>query len=166
MFGFGFGEMVILGVVLLVVVGPRELPKLLRSFGKGLSKLRRMSADLREQSGIDDIIQEEGLRQDLDTLRTLSRGRAGLVDSLVNSTTKPAKRRRPPTRALAPALAELTMPEGEPPDPTVEYPLVGPDSYGALADDAPDPPEATDQDSGDPTEPDVTAVDMPAENST
>lgn len=137
MFGLGFGEMVVLGVVLLVVVGPRELPKLLRSLGRGINKLRRMSTDLRQQSGIDDIINEEGLREDLDAIRSLSKGR--LLEGALNAATTPA--RRPPQRtrprSTAPTLEELTVPEeGEAPDRAVEYPAIGCDAYGALADDA------------------------------
>lgn len=133
MFGLGFGEMVVLGVVLIVVVGPRELPKLLRSLGSGIRKLRQMSTDLREQSGIDDIINEEGLREDLDTIRSLSKGR--VVDGLAN-VSRPGKRpaRRP--RVIAKSLEQLTVPPGEPPESDVEYPRAGPDTYGALPDDA------------------------------
>ena len=134
-FGMGFGEMIVLGVVLLVVVGPRELPRLLRSLGRSIAKLRRMSSDLRKQSGIDDIIDEEGLREDLDAIRSLSKGR--ILQDVVNGVTQP---RRPVQRAL-PAkpltLEELKPPaEGEPPDPEQEYPVIGPDAYGARADDA------------------------------
>lgn len=136
MFGLGFGEMVVLGVVLLVVVGPRELPKLLRSLGRGINKLRRMSTDLRRQSGIDDIINEEGLREDLDAIRSLSKGR--LLEGALNAATTPA--RRPPQRtrprSTAPQLEELGLPEeGQAPTRDVEYPAVGCDAYGALADD-------------------------------
>ncbi|MCA9625594.1 MAG: twin-arginine translocase subunit TatB [Myxococcales bacterium] len=133
MFGLGFGEMVVLVIVLLVVVGPKELPKMLRAAGKGLRKLRTMSADLREQSGIDDIIDEEGLREELQTLRTLSRPGA-VVGSIVQGSRPRNTPRRPAVRA--PDLEDLEKPDAEAPDPAVEWPLVGPDSYGALADDA------------------------------
>ena len=137
-FGLGFGEMVILGIVLLVVVGPRELPKLLRTIGRSITKLRKMSTDLRAQSGIDDLIDEEGLREDINAIRSLSRGR--IVDGVVNAASKPARRRRP--RSGAPTLDDLHPPEGERPPREDEYPEVGCDSYGALADDAePEPPE-------------------------
>ncbi|MBI4701903.1 MAG: twin-arginine translocase TatA/TatE family subunit [Deltaproteobacteria bacterium] len=55
MFGLGFGEILVIAIVLLVVVGPRELPRLLRSMGRGINKLRTMSTELRAQSGIDEI---------------------------------------------------------------------------------------------------------------
>ena len=135
-FGLGFGEMVVLGIVLIVVVGPRELPKLLRSVGRGITKLRQMSVDLRQQSGIDDIINEEGLREDLEAIRSLSRGR--VVDGLVQSAMSPPRRPAHRPRLAVKSIDQLTVPPGEPPDPKSEYPLVGADAYGALPDDASD----------------------------
>ncbi len=85
MFDLGAGELLVLGIVLLVVVGPRELPRLLRALGRGIRKLRSTSMELRSQSGIDDAIQEEGLQEDLETVRSLSRGRVShVVDALVS----------------------------------------------------------------------------------
>lgn len=133
MFGLGFGEMVLLGVVLLVVVGPKELPKLLRSLGRGINKLKNMSQDLRDQSGIDDILDDEGLRDDLQAIRSIARPgsvAAGLV-------TSSGRRKRPVRRPAvkAPALDDLELPDGEPPDSSAENPIAGPDAYGAPADD-------------------------------
>jgi sec-independent protein translocase protein TatB len=137
-FGLGFGEMVVLGIVLLVVVGPKELPKLLRALGQGIRKLKSLSTDLREQSGIDEIIRDENLREDLDALRSLSRGR--VVDSLVRDTMRNPKR-VPRLPRIVPT-DQLRMPEGEAPSREDEYPIVGPDTCGAYADDAeiPEPP--------------------------
>lgn len=145
--------MIVLGIVLLVVVGPRELPKLLKSLGQGIAKLRRMSTDLRKQSGIDDIINDEGLRDDIDAIRSLSKGR--LIEGALNAATKTSPRRpaqRPSPRSTALALEDLTVPsEGEAPDPAQEYPEVGCDAYGALADDAevPLPTEPANDDGSD-----------------
>jgi sec-independent protein translocase protein TatB len=137
-FGFGFGEMIILGVVLLVVVGPRELPTLLRSVGRGINKLREMSRELRDQSGIDDIISEEGLREDLQAIRSLSRGR--VVDTFVrDAMNSPKKKLAAANRAQAvDDITELNEPEGEPPPRAQEYPAGGCDDYGATpADEEP-----------------------------
>jgi sec-independent protein translocase protein TatB len=133
-FGLGFGEMIVLGIVLLVVVGPRELPKLLRSLGRGVAKLRRMSTDLRQQSGIDDLLNEEGIREDLEALRAL---RGGLAADLM----RPARARAARPRLKAPGLDELKKPEGTAPAVGAEYPFVGPDTYGAIGDDEPWVPE-------------------------
>jgi len=137
-FGLGFGEVVLIGIVLLVVVGPRELPKLLRTVGQAVRKLRGLSQDLRQQSGIDEIIRDEGLREDLDALRSLSSGR--VVNSLTRDIMGPQQRSQPRQPRTLP-LSELRVPEGVPPSTEDERPVVGPDAYGALADDAPIPPK-------------------------
>ncbi len=124
--------MVLLAIVLLVVVGPRDLPRLLRTAGRGITKLRRMSVDLREQSGIDEIIQDEGLREDLDAIRSLSRH--NVVESFVKRATRPSSRRRAAGQPVP--TDELSVPGGPPPLREQEYPLVGCDCYDALADDA------------------------------
>jgi TatA/E family protein of Tat protein translocase len=46
-FGLGFQELVLIGVIALLVLGPAKLPELARSLGKGLAEFRRASNDLR-----------------------------------------------------------------------------------------------------------------------
>lgn len=79
MFGFSFGELVVLVVVAIVVIGPKDLPKVLRTMGQWAGKLRRMAADLRQQSGIDDVLRTEGLTDDLNEIRKLARGELDAV---------------------------------------------------------------------------------------
>jgi TatA/E family protein of Tat protein translocase len=47
MFGIGAWEMVLILVVALLVFGPKRLPELARTLGRGLAELRRASNDLR-----------------------------------------------------------------------------------------------------------------------
>ena len=65
MFGIGFGEMLIIGVVLLIAVGPRQLPQLMKTVGKGIRDLRRAADDLRRSTGIDELMRDEDLRNPL-----------------------------------------------------------------------------------------------------
>lgn len=68
MFGLGFWELAIILVVAFLVLGPKKLPDLARSLGKGLRDLRRASEDLRSsiQEPLDEIRKPlEEIRSDL-----------------------------------------------------------------------------------------------------
>jgi sec-independent protein translocase protein TatB len=49
MFDIGWGELVIIGIVALIVIGPKELPGVLRMLGQWMGKVRRMAADFQGQ---------------------------------------------------------------------------------------------------------------------
>ena len=49
MFGIGMTELVVILVIGLLVLGPKRLPELARSLGKGLAEFRRASTDLRRE---------------------------------------------------------------------------------------------------------------------
>lgn len=49
MFDFGSGELLVIGVVALVVIGPKELPGLLRTVGQTVARFRRMAGDFQGQ---------------------------------------------------------------------------------------------------------------------
>lgn len=119
MFGLSFGEVVLLVIIGVVVIGPRNLPQMLRSLGRTVGKVRRAATDLREQSGIDEILRAEGLEKEVQELRKIAQGRildVNLEDDL--SVSKPVRIAPPPR--------------------TREYPTGGPDTYGALPEDAGD----------------------------
>jgi len=56
MFGIGFQEMLIILVVVLIIFGPKRLPDLAKSLGKGIAEFKKASEEVRK--GIDDAIQE------------------------------------------------------------------------------------------------------------
>jgi sec-independent protein translocase protein TatB len=49
MFGFGWGEIVVIGIVALIAIGPKELPTVLRSVGHWMGKIRRMANEFQGQ---------------------------------------------------------------------------------------------------------------------
>lgn len=49
MFDIGWSELVLIGVVALVVIGPKELPTVLRAAGQWMAKLRRMASEFQGQ---------------------------------------------------------------------------------------------------------------------
>ena len=49
MFDIGWSELLVIALVAIVVVGPKELPRVLRSFGNYAGKLKRTAAEFRRQ---------------------------------------------------------------------------------------------------------------------
>ena len=49
MFDIGWGELLLIGIVALIAIGPKELPGALRTLGQWMGKIRRMAADFQNQ---------------------------------------------------------------------------------------------------------------------
>ena len=49
MFGIGMTELLIVLVVGLIVIGPKKLPELARTLGRGLAEFRRASTEMRRE---------------------------------------------------------------------------------------------------------------------
>jgi sec-independent protein translocase protein TatB len=67
MFEVGWSELLVIAVVLIVVVGPKDLPRMLRTFGKATTQMRRMAGDFRRQ--FDEALREA----ELDDVRDIGR---------------------------------------------------------------------------------------------
>lgn len=63
MLDIGWTELVVIAIVLIVVVGPKDLPPMLRAFGRMTAKMRGMASDFRQQ--FDEALREA----DLDEVR-------------------------------------------------------------------------------------------------
>ncbi|MFM6854534.1 MAG: Sec-independent protein translocase protein TatB [Sphingopyxis sp.] len=61
MFDIAFSELIIVAVVALVVIGPKDLPKAMRFVGKWVGKARAMSRHFR--TGLDTMIREAELEE-------------------------------------------------------------------------------------------------------
>ena len=62
MFGIGFGEIVIILIVVLIAVGPEKMPTFMKAIGRGLREFRRATRELRSSVGIDELLRDEDLR--------------------------------------------------------------------------------------------------------
>jgi sec-independent protein translocase protein TatB len=49
MFDIGWSELLIIGIVALIAIGPKELPGVLRAMGHWMGKVRRMASDFQDQ---------------------------------------------------------------------------------------------------------------------
>ena len=61
MFDVGFDEMLVVAVVAIVVIGPKDLPMALRAAGRWIAKVRRVSGHFR--TGIETMIREAELEE-------------------------------------------------------------------------------------------------------
>src|SRR4051812_28289431 len=71
MFDFSWGEVLVIGGVALIVIGPKDLPKALRTVGQMTSKVRRMAGEFQAQ--FNEAMREAELdevRKDLQGLNT------------------------------------------------------------------------------------------------
>ena len=59
MFGLGWTEMLVIGVVALIVIGPKDLPVVMNRIGKAVGAIRRMGSEFQREinkaSGLDQI---------------------------------------------------------------------------------------------------------------
>lgn len=73
MFEIGWSEMLVIAIVLIVVVGPKDLPAMLRTFGRTVAKLRGMAGDFQKQ--FNDALKEaelDDVKKSVDALRGLN----------------------------------------------------------------------------------------------
>ncbi|HHY48598.1 MAG TPA: twin-arginine translocase subunit TatB, partial [Alphaproteobacteria bacterium] len=78
MLGVGWTEMLVIGVVALIVIGPKELPALMQKLGRFTATVRRMGADFQRElnrtTGLDEVKNlrdaiAQPLRQTTDAIR-------------------------------------------------------------------------------------------------
>jgi sec-independent protein translocase protein TatB len=75
MFDIGWSELLVIAVVAIVVIGPKDLPKFMRSVGHYAGKLRRAAADFQRQ--FDEAMREsevEEVRKAIESVRTETPG--------------------------------------------------------------------------------------------
>ena len=73
MFDIGWTEIFVIAAVAIIVVGPRDLPKMLRQFGQAVGQVRRMAGEFQDQ--FKDALREselDDLKKDFDDVRRAS----------------------------------------------------------------------------------------------
>ncbi|WP_439529172.1 Sec-independent protein translocase protein TatB [Pannonibacter sp.] len=79
MFDIGWTELLVIAVVAIIVVGPKDLPRMLRAFGQTIGKMRRMANEF--QSTFNDALKEAEREADvLDMKKTVEEAAKGVKD--------------------------------------------------------------------------------------
>lgn len=69
MFDLGWMELLIIGVTALVVVGPKDLPKMFKTIGTFVGKAKRMAREF--QSTMEEAAEDTGLKEASDIIKTI-----------------------------------------------------------------------------------------------
>jgi sec-independent protein translocase protein TatB len=122
MFDIGWAELLVIGCVALIVVGPRDLPKLLRSFGQYVNQMRGMAREFQrsmdEAAREADLSQIKELRQAADELRSLKgmklddMARPAAAKPYAPPIKPPAPQTAPPAAAEQAVTGPATPPAG------------------------------------------------------
>jgi sec-independent protein translocase protein TatB len=132
MFDIGWSELLVIGVVALIFIGPKELPTVLRTVGQWVTKIRRMAsefqnqfheamreaemADLKKQ--VDDLGNTTSNFTNFDPVGTVRKELEGVFEDK----SKPS----PDTSAAPPPATPAADAPPVPPSPSVEPSAIAP----------------------------------------
>ncbi len=69
MFDIGWVEMMVVVVVMIIVIGPKDLPVVLHTMGRWIARVRAMARNF--QDSIEELAEETGLDQMRDEVRSI-----------------------------------------------------------------------------------------------
>jgi sec-independent protein translocase protein TatB len=157
MFDIGWSELVLIGIVALIAIGPKELPGVLRTVGQYMGKVRRMASEfqgqfqeaMREAEMADikksvDEMTESATKNftDFDPIGTVRKE----IESLSADPFDTAKDTTPTTASASPEAASPSLPAPLSPDATIPEPAT---AGTAIAPEAPQPVSAPQEVSSD-----------------
>jgi sec-independent protein translocase protein TatB len=85
MFGISWNEYILIAIVALIVIGPKELPAVLRAVGQWTAKIRRMAAEFQGQ--FQEAMREAemaDLKKEVDNLHDTAKGFTSQFDDPMN----------------------------------------------------------------------------------
>ena len=116
MLDIGMSELFVIGVVALVVIGPKDLPQMFRTVGRFTGKARSMARDF--QRAMDNAADQTGVKDVARDLKTATSAKEMGLGGLQDAAKKfeawdPMKSAAPATQVMTPAPASESA--GKPP---------------------------------------------------
>jgi len=131
LFGIDSPELLVIAIVALVAIGPKELPGLLRTWGKWMAQMRGMASEFRGH--VDEMIRQS----ELDEVKKSLEGSSGGLDLKSLDPTQQIKEHIQEGIAEGEkAIAEAKSSLDESPAPPVDNPLAEPESAPQIAAEA------------------------------
>jgi sec-independent protein translocase protein TatB len=110
MFEIGWSELLVIAVVAVVVIGPKDLPRVLRGVGQWTSRMKRMAREFQNQ--FNEALREAELEDVRKDVEAIGRDLRGQVEATGNSIKQemnvalPASSTPAPDMATPPATVE------------------------------------------------------------
>lgn len=134
MFDIGAVELMVIGIVAIIVVGPKDLPGMLRTFGQFVSKMRGMAREFQttfeeaaKDTGIDEIAKgvsdvksfspTSGIGKVFDPIKEETEALKSDIESAGKKKTSPASAAKPATKKTAAKKPAAKKPAAKKPAP-------------------------------------------------
>lgn len=111
---FGFAEIIVLALLAIIVVGPKDLPKLMRTLGGFMAKVRAMGQEFKdafEDMGAEDEIAQ--MRKEIEELKELGKLENLVGDDIQNEMRELDSDLRDATDLSSPKGEGLIAPKGD-----------------------------------------------------
>jgi sec-independent protein translocase protein TatB len=152
-FGLSMGELMVIALVALIVVGPKDLPRMLRMVGRFVTRVRGMAGEFQRhldsairEAGIDDVKKEVTsmtnftVTADIDKQMTEEfRKQSSEIKSMIDA---PAKAAEPAVAPPEAAPTEAAAAPTEPPPPAAAAPTEPPPPAAVAPTEPPSPVKA------------------------
>lgn len=89
MFGLGWSELLIVGIVALIVIGPKDLPGMFRTMGQFTGKMRGMAREF--SRAMDEAADQAGVKDVQNTLQAAANPRKYGLDKVQEATSSAFK---------------------------------------------------------------------------
>lgn len=106
----GTSELILIGIVALVFLGPRKLPEIARKIGKITSEFRGTASEFKQTWEREVSFEDEAKALDLNTIESEAVAR----DATSENNTPPVSPAAPAIKSMDPADFEHLVPTGEP----------------------------------------------------